>query len=184
MIILIAGGSCTGKTLLADKIMRKYAIPYYSMDHLKMGLFRAMDDCGFTPLDSNEHIGSKLWPILREMIKTAIENNQNLIIEGAYLLPEYLKEFEEIYMDHVLPIFIAFTENYIRASFDSGIIKHRSVIEKRIHQENRDVEALIKENLTMIRYCDDSNTNCFIIEKDYMEEMENVIHYIQRNINI
>lgn len=40
MIILISGNSCIGKTLLSQRLLEKYLIPYYSINHLKMGLYR------------------------------------------------------------------------------------------------------------------------------------------------
>ena len=36
-----------------------------------------------------------LWPIVREMIKTAIENNQNLIVEGCYIPLDWRQDFDE-----------------------------------------------------------------------------------------
>ncbi len=91
MVILISGASCTGKTLLSKKIMENHSISYYSIDHIKMGLYRGSFDCGFIPTDDNEFIGEKLWPIIKGIIMTAIENHQDLIIEGAYMFPEYFK---------------------------------------------------------------------------------------------
>lgn len=41
MIVLITGSTHTGKTLLAQKVLEKYSIPYLSLDHLKMGLIRS-----------------------------------------------------------------------------------------------------------------------------------------------
>ena len=41
MVILIAGGSHTGKTLLAQRLLERYHYPYLSIDHLKMGLIRS-----------------------------------------------------------------------------------------------------------------------------------------------
>lgn len=41
MIILIAGASHTGKTALSQKLLEKYKYPYFSIDHLKMGLIRS-----------------------------------------------------------------------------------------------------------------------------------------------
>ena len=35
MVILIAGSSHTGKTLLAQRLLEKYKYPYLSIDHLK-----------------------------------------------------------------------------------------------------------------------------------------------------
>ena len=83
MIILIAGDTHTGKTNLAQKLLEHYKIPYVSIDHLKMGLIRS-GYTSLTPEDDDKLVGY-LWPVVREMIKTAIENKQNLIIEGCYI---------------------------------------------------------------------------------------------------
>jgi dephospho-CoA kinase len=40
MVILIGGVSCTGKTVMAQKLLEKYKIPYLSIDNVKMGLIR------------------------------------------------------------------------------------------------------------------------------------------------
>ena len=80
MIILITGASHTGKTLLAQKMLEKYKYPYLSIDQLKMGLIRG-GNTNLTPEDDDE-LTDYLWPIVREMIKTAIENEQNLIVDG------------------------------------------------------------------------------------------------------
>ena len=82
MVIIITGASHTGKTLLAQRMLEEYKYPYVSIDHLKMGLIRS-GNTNLTPEDPDDVLTSYLWPIVREMVKTAIENNQNLIIEGA-----------------------------------------------------------------------------------------------------
>ena len=81
MILLIAGASHTGKTALAQRLLEKYQYPYLSIDHLKMGLIRS-GNTNLTPVSGDQTLTDYLWPIVREIIKTAIENNQNLIIEG------------------------------------------------------------------------------------------------------
>ena len=73
MIILIAGASHTGKTVLAQKLLEKYKYPYLSIDHLKMGLIRS-GNTELTPISDETELTTYLWPIVREMIKTAIEN--------------------------------------------------------------------------------------------------------------
>lgn len=77
MILLIAGASHTGKTALAQRLLEKYKYPYLSIDHLKMGLIRSKNTM-LTPMSDNAALTSYLWPIVREIIKTAIENQQNL----------------------------------------------------------------------------------------------------------
>ena len=94
MVILITGASHTGKTLLAQKLLEKYKHPYLSIDHLKMGLIRS-GNTELTPLSDDKALTEYLWPIVREMIKTAIENKQNLIVEGCYIPPYWQRDFSE-----------------------------------------------------------------------------------------
>ena len=93
MIILITGASHTGKTVLAQKLLEKYKYPYLSIDHLKMGLIRS-GNTDLTPCDDDKDLTSYLWPIVSEMIKTAIENKQNLIVEGSYIPGDWSTWFE------------------------------------------------------------------------------------------
>ena len=48
-----------------------------------MGLIRS-GITDLTPEDDDE-LTDYLWPIVREIIKTAVENEQNLIVEGCYI---------------------------------------------------------------------------------------------------
>ena len=81
---LIHISSHTGKTALAQKLLEKYRYPYLSIDHLKMGLIRS-GYTSLTPVSSDRELTDYLWPVVREIIKTAIENKQNLIVEGCYI---------------------------------------------------------------------------------------------------
>ena len=83
MIILLTGASHTGKTLLAQRMLEKYKYPYLSIDHLKMGLIRS-GNAELGPED-DDALTEYLWPIVREIIKTAVENRQDLIVEGCYV---------------------------------------------------------------------------------------------------
>ena len=115
MIILITGASHTGKTKLAQKLLEKYQYPYLSIDHLKMGLIRS-GNTSLTPLSDDSKLTEYLWPSVREMIKTAIENNQNLIIEGCYIPFNYKEEFSEEYINNIKYYCLVMTENYILPS--------------------------------------------------------------------
>jgi putative acetyltransferase len=97
MVILIAGASYVGKTLLVQNLLETYKIPYLSIDHLKMGVYGSNSDCGFTPESEDEITTEKLWPIIKGIIMTNIENNQNIIIEGCYF-PESIDDLSREYL--------------------------------------------------------------------------------------
>ena len=93
MVYLIGGSSHVGKTLLAQKLMERYGIPYVSLDHLKMAFIRT----GKTTLSVEDDYEMRyfLWPFVAEWVKTAIENNQNLILEGCYIPDSWQESFDE-----------------------------------------------------------------------------------------
>ena len=103
MVILLGGSSHVGKTLFAQKLLEELHYPYVSLDHLKMAFIRT----GRTHLTVEDDAPMRyfLWPFAAEMIKTAIENGQNLIVEGhGRLLAAKragLKEVPVIRLDHL-----------------------------------------------------------------------------------
>jgi 2-phosphoglycerate kinase len=183
MIILLSGNSCTGKTLMSQKLLEKYKIPYLSMDHLKMGLYRGDINCGFTPLDNSEVIGDKLWPIIKGIIMTVIENIQNIIIEGCYLLPRFVIELEKAYPDQIISVFLGFSTKYIKENFTSSITKHRNDIENRNYPEERSVTQYSIEHEEFRGKCMENGVNYFEIDTDYQEEIMKVYEFIENQIS-
>jgi adenylate kinase family enzyme len=171
MVILITGATHTGKTFLAQRLLEKYNYPYLSVDHLKMGLIRSGNTC-LTPLD-DEELTLYLWPILREMIKTVIENHQNLIVEGCYIPFDWRLSFEVEYQKDIRFICITMSENYIENHY-SEIIKNASIIESRLDDNDCSVEFLQRENKFYREGFCSAGENVFLIDGDYQEWLNEV----------
>lgn len=132
MVILITGASHTGKTWLAQRMLETWRYPTLSIDHLKMGLIRS-GQTSLTPKDDGK-LTACLWPIVREIMKTAIENRQNLIVEGCYVPFAWRKDFEEAYLPFIRFVCLAMSKRYIDEHFDD-IQKYASVIEERLDDD-------------------------------------------------
>jgi 2-phosphoglycerate kinase len=182
MVILIGGVSCTGKTLMAQKLMERYKMPYLSLDHLKMGIFRGDPQCGFTPTSTDALIAEKLWPIVKGIIMTAIENKQHLILEGCYIMPRFLKELNKPYRDEILALFLGFSVQYIENNYTSGIIACRSIIEQRLYPEDRTVSQFIREHEAIKNECLENSATYYEIKRDYETEIAAVYEYIEENM--
>ena len=165
MIILITGASHTGKTFLAQRMLEQYKYPYLSIDHLKMGLIRS-GNTELTPLSDDEALTAYLWPIVREMIKTAIENDQNLIVEGCNIPFDWRRDFDDRYLSSIRFICLAMTDDYIKSHFDA-IKTHESDIESRLIENDISIDGLIAENQRMITGFQDSGEQVVLIESDY-----------------
>ena len=164
MVILIAGATHTGKTALSQKLLETYHYPYLSIDHLKMGLIRS-GNTDLTPMD-DEKLTGYLWPIVREMIKTAIENKQNLIVEGCYIPFDWRKDFEENYLQQIRYLCLIFSKTYIENHF-SEIVKFGSVIESRLDDSDLEKDALIRENEENLALCEANDCPYILIEEHY-----------------
>jgi len=165
MIILITGASHTGKTVLAQKLLEKYKYPYLSIDHLKMGLIRS-GNTELTPMSDDKDLTAYLWPIVREMIKTAIENKQNLIVEGCYIPFDWQKDFDSKYLENIKYFCIVMSEEYIRNYF-ADIKKYANAIENRLDDEWCTIEQVLADNAEMLALAQRYNVNYILIEDMY-----------------
>ncbi len=169
MIVLITGASHTGKTALAQKLLEKYRYPYLSIDHLKMGLIRS-GNTELTPADDNELI-EYLWPIVREMIKTAVENRQNLIIEGCYIPFDWQKDFDEEYLENIKYYCLVMSEGYIRNHF-ADIRKYADVVENRLDDEGCTMDGVLADNAEILTLAKKHHVNYILIEDNYEINIE------------
>ncbi len=170
MVILISGASHTGKTNLAQRLLDKYKYPYLSIDHLKMGLIRS-GNSELTPMSDVTELTKFLWPIVREMIKTAVENEQNLIVEGCYIPFDWQKDFDENYLSQIQYICLIMSERYIRSHFDD-IRKYASVIEQRLDDSDCTMEFVLQENAQTLDMCKKYNANYLLIDDEYNVDLE------------
>lgn len=164
MIILISGASHVGKTLTAQKLLEKYKYPYLSIDHLKMGLIRA-GYTNLTPMSDDDELTAYLWPVVREMIKTAIENKQNLIVEGCYIPFDYEKDFEPEYLENIKYYCLVMSEKYIRNHFED-VKKYANAIENRL-DDDCTLEETLQDNAKVLELAKKHNVNYILIDNEY-----------------
>lgn len=164
MIILIGGASHTGKTLLAQRLLEKYNYPYLSIDHLKMGLIRS-GQTELTPMDDDK-LTDYLWPIVREIVKTAIENEQNLIVEGCYIPFDWEKDFDEDYRKEIRYVCLIMSRRYIETHF-ADIKNHASDIEDRMDDSGVNAQELIRENEQNLALCKQYGCEHILIDDEY-----------------
>ena len=165
MIILITGASHTGKTALAQKLLEIHNYPYFSIDHLKMGLIRS-GNTKLTPMSEEKDLTEYLWPIVREMVKTAIENKQNLIVEGCYIPFDWQKDFDANYLESIKYYCLVMSEEYIRNHF-ADIKKYANVIENRLDDEWCTMESVLEDNAEILKLAKVHNANYILIDDKY-----------------
>lgn len=164
-MILLTGGTHTGKTHWAQRWMEEYHIPFFSIDHLKMGLIRS-GVCPLTPDSPDEDLTAALWPIVREMVKTCIENGQNLIVEGCYIPLNCLADFPPSYQAEIRCLCLIFSERYLREHL-SDILKKEMVAEQRLVRGDFSQRELLLENRHNLEQCQALGFPFFLIDGEY-----------------
>lgn len=164
MVVLITGASRTGKTLLAQKLLERYRYPYLSADHLKMGLIRS-GQTALTPYD-DEALTDYLWGILKEIVKTAVENRQNLIIEGCYIPFDWQKSFDVSYLQQIRYICLVMSDAYIDRRF-AEITGYENVIETRLPDPELCIEAVKADNRYYRQGCEQAGLDYILIDREY-----------------
>ena len=169
MIVLIAGATHTGKTALAQRLLEKYKFPYLSIDHLKMGLIRS----GKTNISvcDDESLTPYLWLIVKEIIKTAIENGQHLSVEGCYIPFDWEKDFIKEYLTEIKYYCLIMSKHYIQNNF-AEILANESAIEKRLASGDITQEALIRDNEFNLQMCKQYGLNYILIDNEYKVDIE------------
>lgn len=165
MIVLIGGASHTGKTALAQRMLEKYKYTYLSIDHLKMGLIRS-GQTNLTPLSNDNELTEYLWPIVREIIKTAVENGQNLIVEGCYIPFNWADSFECEYLNNIKYYCLVMSENYIKNHFND-IKRYANIIENRLDDAWCVLDNVLAENANVLKLAKQHKVNYLLIDEKY-----------------
>ncbi len=169
MIVLITGASHTGKTVLAQRLLEKYKYPYLSVDHLKMGLIRS-GNTDLTPED-DEALKAYLWPIVRVMIETAVENSQNLVVEGCYIRIDWKAGFAEEYLSEIRYYCLVLSRNYIEHHF-SDIKKYANEIEQRLDDTSCTRRTVLEDNMYYLEMCKKYGCNYILIDDCYQVDID------------
>ena len=89
---------------------------------------------------------------MREMIKTAMENEQHLIIEGAYIPFDWAEDFCEQEREKIRYCCLIMIPNYIEHHFDD-IKRFANVIEKRRDETQYSKASLCRDNAYNEQMC-------------------------------
>ena len=170
MVVLITGASHTGKTALAQRLLEKYQMPYLSIDHLKMGLIRSKNTT-LTPMSDEQKLTDYLWPVVEEIIKTVIENRQNLIVEGCYIPFNWQESFAIEYLRHIRFCCLVLSEGFIRKNF-SAMQAHANDVEQRLEDGGFSIETAIQGNAAWQAGCKACGLPYTLIEGEYHLPLE------------
>lgn len=169
MVVLIAGASHSGKTVLAQRLLEKYGWPYLSLDLLKMGLVRS-GQTALTP-EQDDKLTGYLWPIAREIVKTAVENSQSLIVEGCYIPFGWQECFTPEYLQHIRWRCLVLSQGFIRGNF-AAMQAHANDVEDRQADSGFTMGDALAQNAAWQAGCEAHGLPYTLIQGEYDVSLE------------
>ena len=105
------------------------------------------------------------------MIKIAIENNQNLIVEGCYIPFDWRKDFDSEYLENIKYFCLVMSEKYIKNHF-ADIKNYANAIENRVDDEWCTMQSILADNAEVLSLAQEHNVNYILIDDKYEINIE------------
>lgn len=109
MLYLVSGASRSGKTIIANTILKQRHIPYMSLDWLVMGFTNGIPEYGIHDRLFPDEIADKIWAFLKAMCECMLFSDIDYVIEGEAILPELVRELLDEYPDKIKICFVGYT---------------------------------------------------------------------------
>lgn len=185
MLYLLGGSPRVGKTTTSKLFLTETGIPYLGLDYLKMGIARGWPDCGVDPNDGDLVIAEQLWPVVKGMALTLYERDEDYMLEGTYLLPEYVADLQEMIGGSIRACFVGCAEvdtwekvlqirNYGKLNGEMDWSSDND--EEAILQ----VEFLKEFSAYMKDECEKYGLKYFESSSDHAKTIENIVRYLKR----
>ncbi len=103
-LIIISGFSCTGKTVLAKKIGKRFSLPAIGRDDLKESLY---DSLGYSDRKWSKKLGVDSYKLLYLTTEKLLTANSSIIVESNFKVKsdtEKLKILKDKYQCNLLQI--------------------------------------------------------------------------------
>jgi hypothetical protein len=170
MIYIISGTSRSGKTFLAQKIMKKRGIPYLSLDWLVMGFTNGIPEYGIHDKLWPYEIAERLWDYLKAMLESIIWSESDIVIEGEAVLPELIINFLKKHPSRIRVCFLGYAHVSVPQKVEEVYEYHRGKKDWLTTESMQNVEDHIRN---MVAYSDRIEKTCSLYGLRYFDTSRN-----------
>ena len=183
MLYFLGGTPRSGKSTTARQFMSETGIPWFELDYLKMGIARGIPEFDLDPNRDDLVIAQQLWPVVKGVAMTYVENHENCLLEGAYLLPNNVIELKQMYGEEIRACFIGFTEidtwKKVRELRDFGELTGSwEWCSQNDDEAMRKVELLKQFSMHIKAECDKHKLTYFENSTDHQMVIEDVVRFL------
>jgi 2-phosphoglycerate kinase len=187
MIYLIGGIARSGKTLVRKEILKRYNISGIGTDSIRYMLSHSQPELGIDHNKPSTHNGPLMWPYIDNLIHHIVEyDNEDFVIEGDVLLPEYLGKYVED--ESVKTCFIGFSNTKVESKFREMVDNSTEGdwTKEYTEKEMKDfVKSGIKRSKKYGKECKELGVEYFDTGKDFDKSVHDIVSsLISANLSI
>jgi len=108
MLYLVGGAARSGKTIIAQRLLREKGVPCFCVDYFVSGLQQGAPGLGIVGESPNLERVEKLWPVLVGTLENIVEVEPHYLVEGDALLPRGVAELRERHYPQVRACFLGY----------------------------------------------------------------------------
>ncbi len=182
MLLMLGGAPRAGKGIISRPLVRKTAMPFLSLDMLKMGLHHAVPSVGVDPSAPSVDVAEKMWPLVRAMAENALESNVECIFEGDMIVPKHAAELRAVGGEKVRSCFVGYLGIEPRQKL-AEIRRHDGYPNDWLNEHNdEEVLGLIEYGIQFSRYlfeeCERLGSKYFDCSTDFEGTVEAAVTYL------
>ena len=185
MLYLIGGAPRSGKSLLAQRILKEKQVPYFPLDALIGTLTFATPEFDINHDLSFRLKSEKVWRFTEHLFNHFLSEEESYLVEGDCILPEQAATFIEKHPDEIRCCFMGYTTltseeklNYVR-TFNRGDIDWTNDHTDEALLEM--IERMIEYSLFLKEECSKYNIEFFDVSDDFSGTSEKALnHLVQR----
>jgi hypothetical protein len=184
MLYLIGGVSRSGKTLLAQKMVRKKRIPYYSLDALISTLTSAVPELGIhydLPFIGK---AEKAWSFTRETLGYFHYEEESYVAEGDCILPHQIAELMKEKSKDIRCCFMGYS---LTSPTEKLELVRKHAIRKNDWTYEYDDCELLEKIVNFIEYssflkeeCAKYNIAYFDVSQDFLKAQKRAYDYLNK----
>ena len=158
MIYILTGIAKSGKTLIANEVIKRISIPLFSTDYIMMMLSRGNKDLGIDVEASDSVVSKQLEPYIEGLLKTIIENKVDYLIEGVHFNPDFAKKLMDHFPHDIKVLFLGYKNIGIKDK-EEELLKYKDATENPWYLSHKGKELtklvsyLIKESTRVYDLC-------------------------------
>jgi 2-phosphoglycerate kinase len=182
MIYLISGTSRSGKTLIAEKMMKQCEIPYLSLDWLIMGFTNGIPEYGIHDKLWPNEIAEKFWPFLKAMLENMLWSETSYIIEGEAILPELIHEILKKHPNNIKICFVGYSNMDVKEKV-KDVYEYSNGKNDWLTNESNDyvenhISNMVDYSKKIEKACKQYDVKYFDTSKNFSQVLDNVIKYL------